>query len=132
MYEDYAHLPGEVAATLAATRAAGYERITAIFQPHRVTRTIALADDFATSFQGAQRVIVTDIYRAGEANPTGATGRLVSNAVAGAFAGRVDYAATFAEVVAALEAGPEADAVLVLGAGDIADVIGLLPDGLDP
>lgn len=131
VYEDYAHLPGEVAATLAATSAAGYERIAAVFQPHRVTRTIALAADFATAFEGAQRVIVTDIYRAGEGNPTGATGRLVSDAVAGALAGRVDYAATFAEVVAALEAGPEVDAILVLGAGDIAEVISLLPDGLE-
>jgi len=132
VYEDYAHLPGEVAATLAATRAAGYERIVAVFQPHRVTRTIALAQDFATAFDGAQRVIVTDIYRAGEANPSGATGRLVANAVAGSLAGRVDYAATFAEVVATLAAGPAVDVILVLGAGDIANVIGLLPDGIDP
>ena len=131
VYEDYAHLPGEVAATLAATRAAGYERIVAVFQPHRVTRTIALAQEFATAFEGAQRVIVTDIYGAGEANPTGVTGRLVANAVTGAFAGPVDYAATFDEVVVALAANPGIDAVLLLGAGDVADVIGLLPDGLD-
>lgn len=131
VYEDYAHLPGEVAATLAATRAAGYQRVAAIFQPHRVTRTIALAEDFATSFANAHWVIVTDIYRAGEANPTGATGQLVASAVAGAFEGRVDYAPTFAEVVATLATGPDVDAILVLGAGDVVDVIDLLPGGLD-
>ncbi len=131
VYEDYAHLPGEVAATLAATRAGGYERIVAVFQPHRVTRTIALADDFATSFDAAQRVIVTDIYRAGEANPTGATGQLVASAVAGAFRGRVVYAPTFADVVAAIATDPDGDVIVVLGAGDVADVIDLLPGGLD-
>lgn len=132
VYEDYAHLPGEVGATLAAARAAGYDRIAAVFQPHRVTRTIALAEDFATSFDAAQRVIVTNIYRAGEANPTGATGELVSSAIGRVFGGRVDYAATFDEVVALLEADAGFDAILFLGAGDVADAIGLLPGGLEP
>ena len=51
VYEDYAHLPGEIAATIAATQAAGYERITVVFQPHRVTRTLALVDQFAPAFE---------------------------------------------------------------------------------
>lgn len=131
VYEDYAHLPGEVAATLAAARAAGYTEIAAVFQPHRVTRTIALAADFADAFDSAQRVIVTDIYRAGEANPTGVTGQLVAEAVARSFEGPVDYAATFDDVVAALAAGSGPDAIFFLGAGDIADAIGRLAGGLD-
>jgi len=59
VYESYAHLPGEITAILSATRAAGYERITAVFQPHRVTRTLALVEDFAPSFDLASTVIVT-------------------------------------------------------------------------
>ncbi len=132
VYEDYAHLPGEVAATLSATRAAGYERITAVFQPHRVTRTLALASEFGPAFAAANEVIVTDIYRAGEPNPTGATGELVAKAVAGAHDGMVRYAATFDEVVTALDQGHRVDAILFLGAGDVASVVGMLSGGLDP
>ena len=131
VYEDYAHLPGEVSATLRAARDAGYGRVAAVFQPHRVTRTMALAEDFAESFEDAQRVIVTDIYPAGEPNPTGATGQLVSQSVAARFAGDVEYAATFDEVVAVLARGLDVDAIFFLGAGDVADVIALLPGGLD-
>ncbi len=82
VYEDYAHLPGEIAATLAATLAAGYERITVVFQPHRVTRTLALVDQFAPAFVGARHVIVTDVYSAGEANPSGVTGELIAERAA--------------------------------------------------
>ena len=82
VYEDYAHLPGEIAATLAATRAGGYERITVVFQPHRVTRTLALVDQFAGAFEGARHVIITDLYSAGEANPDGVTGELVAQRAA--------------------------------------------------
>ena len=88
VYESYAHLPGEIAAILAATRAAGYERVTAVFQPHRVTRTLAFADEFAPAFDGASHVIVTDIYTAGEANPSGVTGELIVRAITSMRRGR--------------------------------------------
>ncbi|HUY14450.1 MAG TPA: UDP-N-acetylmuramate--L-alanine ligase [Terriglobia bacterium] len=64
--DDYGHHPTEIRATLEAARAHGAERIWAVFQPHRYTRTQFLLDDFAPSFEGVERVYVMDIYAASE------------------------------------------------------------------
>jgi len=124
VYESYAHLPGEIAAILSATRAAGYERIAAVFQPHRVTRTIALAEDFAPSFDLASTVIVTDIYSAGEPNPTGVTGEVIAEAITRRGAGATTiYCASTDDVPDILEAVHDgSDVVVLLGAGDLATV----------
>jgi UDP-N-acetylmuramate--alanine ligase len=124
VYESYAHLPGEISAILSATRAAGYERITAVFQPHRVTRTLSLVDDFAPSFDLAAAVVVTDIYRAGEANPTGVTGEVIAEAIERRGAGVVTtYVASIDDVPDALEAlHVTSDVVVLLGAGDVASL----------
>jgi UDP-N-acetylmuramate--alanine ligase len=132
VYEDYAHLPGEIAATLAATRAGGYERITVVFQPHRVTRTIALVDQFAGAFGGARHVIITDLYTAGEANPDGVTGEVVARALQ-RFDPALDtlYCADLELVGELLEQLiDDTDVILVLGAGDIASIISTLPGGV--
>jgi len=133
VYEDYAHLPGEISATLRATESAGYERIVAVFQPHRVTRTTNLVSAFAGAFEGARDVIVTDIYSAGEPNPLGVTGAIVADAIR-----RVNhtattvYAPTFADVRAQLErVRDDCDVILFLGAGDIASVVATLDEGSD-
>ncbi len=131
VYEDYAHLPGEIAATLAATRAAGYERATVVFQPHRVTRTLALAESFAPAFRGARHVVVTDLYLAGEANPTGVTGELVADALRDEASLDTRYVAELGDVASALEGlVEESDVILFLGAGDVASVIASLPGGV--
>jgi len=124
VYESYAHLPGEIAAILKATRAAGYERIAAVFQPHRVTRTLSLVDDFAPSFDLATTVIVTDIYRAGEPNPTGVTGQVIADAIKKRGAGvRTIYSPSTNDVPEVLEAlHDESDVVVLLGAGDVASI----------
>jgi UDP-N-acetylmuramate--alanine ligase len=129
VYEDYAHLPGEIKATLSAARAAGYKKITCVFQPHRVTRTQHLAEQFQTSFSGATNLIVTDIYTAGEANPDGVTGRLISDGTMKHIS--TSYCSSFNEVTEKLEAlHDESDVVLLLGAGDIAAVAKQLDGGL--
>jgi UDP-N-acetylmuramate--alanine ligase len=124
VYESYAHLPGEITAILSAARAAGYERITAVFQPHRVTRTLSLVDDFAPAFDLATAVIVTDIYPAGEPNPTGVTGEVIARAILRRDAGvPVTYCAATDDVPDALEAHHDtSDVVVLLGAGDVASV----------
>ncbi len=123
VYESYAHLPGEIAAILNATRAAGYERITAVFQPHRVTRTLALADDFAPSFDLASRVLVTDIYTAGEPNLSGVSGEVIVRAITSRGAVEASYCAALDEVPAALESlHDQSDVVVLLGAGDVGSV----------
>jgi UDP-N-acetylmuramate--alanine ligase len=64
--DDYAHHPGEIAATIAAARSRGYKRVIAVFQPHLYTRTRDFMDQFALSLSAADTVIVTGIYKARE------------------------------------------------------------------
>ncbi len=67
VYDDYAHHPVEIAAVLkAAKEASPQHKIVALFQPHRYSRALDLADEFATCFKDADTVIVADIYAAGE------------------------------------------------------------------
>ncbi|MGH9164740.1 MAG: UDP-N-acetylmuramate--L-alanine ligase [Acidimicrobiales bacterium] len=124
--DDYAHLPTEVRAVLAATRAGGWSRVVCVFQPHRFSRTAALAADFADAFADADVLVVTDVYPAGESPRPGVSGRLVVDAVRAAQpAAEVLYVAErrhWAPVVAGLLA--PGDLCLTLGAGDLT----LLPD----
>ena len=79
--DDYAHLPTEVRAALATARTGGWSRIVAVFQPHRFSRTAALASHSARAFADADVLVVTDIYSAGEPPVPGVSGRLVADAV---------------------------------------------------
>jgi UDP-N-acetylmuramate--alanine ligase len=79
--DDYAHLPSEVRAVLATAKSGGWERVIAVFQPHRFSRTAALALQFGTAFSDADALVVTDIYSAGEEPVPGVSGRLVADAV---------------------------------------------------
>lgn len=80
--DDYAHNPRKIAVTLAAAREAyPGRRVVALFQPHRYSRTLALADEFGASFDDADVVVVTDVYGAGEDPLPGVSGRLVSDAI---------------------------------------------------
>lgn len=131
VYEDYAHLPAEIAATILATRASGFDRITAVFQPHRITRTRSLAASFAPAFDGATNVIITDIYSAGEANPHGITGEIVVSALRNHRATGVTYCSSLEDVPAVLNSLREqSDIILLLGAGDVASVISPLLEGI--
>ena len=72
--DDYAHLPAEVRAALATARTGGWDRVVAVFQPHRFSRTAALATEFGTAFADADVLVVTDIYSAGERAVPGRVG----------------------------------------------------------
>ena len=126
--DDYAHLPTEVAAALAAGRDTRPERLVAVFQPHRYSRVAALAPEFGSSFTDADLLAVTDVYSAGEAPIAGVSGKAVVDAVLAddptrsvAYLPRreelVDY------LVRRLRPG---DLCLTLGAGDLTT----LPDEL--
>lgn len=126
--DDYAHLPTEVRAALAAARNGGWQRVVAVFQPHRYTRTADLWADFGPVFADADVVVVTDVYGAGEAPVPGVSGRLVADAVRQSLPdmpvhyvpGRGDLSHAVAML---LEPG---DLCCTLGAGDLTS----LPDEL--
>jgi UDP-N-acetylmuramate--alanine ligase len=126
--DDYAHLPSEVRVVLAAARAGGWDRVVAVFQPHRYTRTAALGDSFGTAFSDADLVVVTDVYGAGEPPVPGVSGKLVADAIRHQDPSTpVFYAPTRAELVyrvgSLLRPG---DLCCTLGAGDLTG----LPDEL--
>ena len=119
--DDYAHHPTEVRATLAAARSGGWNRVVAVFQPHRYSRTAAFAGAFGDAFADADRVILTDVYGAGEEPVPGVSGKLISDAVCSVLPGRpVAYLPHRDELVAYLRAALRSgDAVLTMGAGDV-------------
>ena len=125
IYDDYAHHPTEVAATLTAARQlAGAGRVVACFQPHLFTRTRDFAADFGRVLALADQILVLGIYPAREDPIPGVTGRLVADAAAAvAGAERVSYAESVADGMEAL-AGllRPGDLALTIGAGDVTRV----------
>lgn len=68
VYDDYAHHPSEIKATLAASKYLHANRLISIFQPHTFSRTKSFLSDFAASFSDADLIIITDIYASREAD----------------------------------------------------------------
>jgi UDP-N-acetylmuramate--alanine ligase len=123
LIDDYAHHPSEIRATLAAARLrvnqGTEQRVVAIFQPHRYSRTLSFLAEFATAFTDADLVIVTDIYSAGEANPGQISGQNVVEAIA-AHNHQVIYHASLANLTPYLaEILKSGDLALFLGAGNL-------------
>jgi len=79
--DDYAHLPTEVAAALAAAADTQHERVVAMFQPHRYSRTEAVWQDFEGCFDDADVLVVTDVFASGEKPRPGITGELIVQAI---------------------------------------------------
>ncbi len=122
--DSYDHLPTEVRAALAAARAGGWRRVVCVFQPHRYTRTAALAGEFASAFDEADVLAVTDVYAAGQQPLPGVTGKLIVDAVLDARPHRrVAWLPGRPELLAWLrsELRP-GDLCLTLGAGDLTTV----------
>lgn len=119
--DDYAHHPTEVAATLAAAREQGYDRIWALFQPHRYSRTQAFAHDFGASFSAADRVVLMDVYTAGEAPIPGVSGKSILDELLKAEPRiRAAYLPHRHDVVPYLASRVRAgDLVMTMGAGDV-------------
>jgi UDP-N-acetylmuramate--alanine ligase len=119
--DDYAHLPTEVAAAIAAARGGGWARVVCVFQPHRYSRTEALWASFADAFCGADHLVLCGIYAAGEAPRPGVTGELLLQAVLEAHPGTdAVYRDTLDDVADHLdEVLRPGDLCLTLGAGDV-------------
>ena len=120
-YDDYAHHPSEIAATLSAARAwYPKRRIIAVFQPHTYSRTKALLDEFSGAFLDATMVITTDIYAsAREKDTLGISGAILAEKIASrhpnAFFAK-DKGAMKKLLDAKIQDG---DVVIFMGAGDI-------------
>jgi len=123
VYDDYAHHPTEVRATLAAARTLGPRRLVAAFQPHLYSRTEMLAREFGQALALADLIVVLDIYRARE-HPEdfpGVSGYLVAEAAADAAGGRpVWWMPAIDDAERNLRAElTEGDVFISLGAGNV-------------
>jgi UDP-N-acetylmuramate--alanine ligase len=122
--DDYGHHPTEIAAVIAAARAGLDRRVVVVFQPHRYTRTRDLLEEFGRALGGADEIVLTDIYAAGESPIAGATAEAVEQVVRKS--GRpVTLVKALDDIPAAVArlAKPN-DLVITLGAGSI----GTMPD----
>ena len=125
--DDYAHHPSEISATLAGARLQvsknSVQRIVAIFQPHRYSRTSTFLEEFSGSFTKADLVVVTDIYSAGEANPGKINGQQVAETIAARHQ-QVIYQPCLESLSTLLvEILQPGDLALFLGAGNLNQVI---------
>ena len=115
VYDDYAHHPDELAATIEAVRSMNYQRIVLAFQPHTYTRTKALYHEFVEQLKKADLVVLAEIYAARERNTVGISSRDLQAQIPGSV-----YCQTLPQVTEYLReiAGP-GDVILTVGAGDI-------------
>ncbi|MEH2406257.1 UDP-N-acetylmuramate--L-alanine ligase [Nostoc sp.] len=123
--DDYAHHPSEIRATLAAARlqARPGQRVVAIFQPHRYSRTLTFLKEFAESFTHADLVVLTDIYSAGEPDLGQISGEHLAAEIAKQHS-PVVYQPTLPSVCKyLLQTLRPGDLALFLGAGNLNQVI---------
>jgi UDP-N-acetylmuramate--alanine ligase len=134
IFDDYAHHPTEVAATLEAARELRPRRLIAAFQPHLYSRTKALAPEFGSALAAADEIAVLDVYPAREepVGPlAGVSGLMVAEAAADHARGRRVWWLPTAEAAAAAlrpRLG-EGDVLITIGAGDIFRLADALIDG---
>ena len=119
--DDYAHHPTEARAVMELARSVAGSRLVVVFQPHRYSRTRMLAGAFGECFEGADVVIVADVYGAGEEPEPGVSGRLVADSIRErGSASEVIYEPNRADLASSVASYlEEGDTVITMGAGDV-------------
>jgi UDP-N-acetylmuramate--alanine ligase len=122
--EDYAHHPTEIKATLEAAKQGWASRTIAIFQPHRYSRLSRLMDEFATAFNQADILFLTEIYPAGETPVKGVTGKVLYEEIREFGHKNVIFEKNQEKIPELVEkAAKPGDMIFVLGAGNISQII---------
>ena len=119
--DDYAHLPSEVESTIEAALTGNWNRIFAVFQPHRYSRTESIGPTFSDSFRKADCVVITDVFAGGERSRSGVSGLIVFDAIREKFPNLlIHYLPDREELLDFLCSElSEGDLCLTMGAGDI-------------
>ena len=125
IYDDYAHHPDEIRATLTAAKNLGYEKVYCVFQPHTYSRTHDLLDKFEEALQIADEVILADIYAARETDTLGVSSAMLASDIGGKYFDSFDK---IAEYLA--ENAKKNELVITMGAGDVYKVGLILRDML--
>lgn len=119
VYDDYAHHPTEIRATLKAARQMGFDRVICVFQPHTYSRTKGLYGDFVEALRLADVTVTADIYAARETETLGVSSEQLAKDIGnGAL-----YFDSFAKIAEWLKANARAgDMILTMGAGNITNL----------
>jgi UDP-N-acetylenolpyruvoylglucosamine reductase len=128
--DDYGHHPAEIRATLWALKQPAGKRLVVAFQPHRYTRTAKLMQQFAESFEDADKLFLTDVYAASEPEIAGANSAVLAAAIRER-GQQVTYVPVLSDLVEAVRVSIQpGDVILFLGAGDITKAAHQLADEL--
>ena len=126
VYDDYAHHPTEILATIKSALSVPHNKLWVIFQPHTYTRTYSLFEEFKNTFANVDELILTDIYAAREKD----TGIVSSQQLAIAInevSNNCTYISSFDKIEEYLNKNVKSnDIVLTIGAGDITNLSHLL------
>lgn len=122
IYDDYAHHPSEIKATLSAAKARGM-RVVTIFQPHTYSRTAGLWDGFVNAFGDSDVTLFADIYAARETDTCGVSSKMLADAVGGIYMPSFEAIAEWV----GKNCG-ENDLIMILGAGNIVNVGTMIAD----
>lgn len=114
VYDDYAHHPDEIKATLAAAKKMSFKRVISVFQPHTYSRLHDLFEDFAASFGDSDLKLFTEVFSAREVNVYGISSESLAQAVGGRFFS--DFEALTAFLKGEIKEG---DLLVFMGAGDV-------------
>lgn len=115
IFDDFAHHPTEIEATLKTAKNMNYKRVIVVFQPHTYSRTFNLMDDFARSLSIADKVIITDILPVREENIYGVRSEDLSSKIPGSIViGKFEEVSKYLKGVA-----KEGDMIMTMGGGDI-------------
>lgn len=119
--DDYAHHPTEIKATLKAAQNVPHNELWCLFQPHTYTRTLALFDEFAESFDAADKIVMAEIYAAREKNIYKISSKELVNEIKRAHPDKdVYYFGNFEEIASfVINNAQSGDLVITMGAGDI-------------
>ena len=122
VYDDYAHHPTEIMATIKSALSVPHNKLWVIFQPHTYTRTYSLFEEFKNTFTGVDELILTDIYAAREKD----TGLVSSQQLAIAInevSNNCTYISSFEKIKEYLKENVSSnDLVITIGAGDVTNI----------
>ena len=126
VFDDYAHHPSEMKATLKTARSYNDGRIITVFQPHTYTRTIKLLDGFAEALSMSDEVILVDIYAAREINTGVIHSKDIINKMKN-YSKDAIYAGSFREAADIVRSmAKKGDIIITMGAGNVVDIADML------
>ena len=122
VYDDYAHHPTEIKATLLAAQAIPHNKIWCVFQPHTYTRAKMFKDEFAKVLSLADKVILTDIYAAREPFDPSISSKDIANGIKNSI-----YIKEFSEIAQMIRQNAQKDDIIfIMGAGTVTDICNMI------